>query len=241
MINGRVSWYNETFNQGHWQHHWQLQIEEEIYRTNSLFLSKRWYIFDIFPDDIRDAIINIKIVTQLQGDINCGASSQADFILNYFLSNFLSNSPFPPSLAGKLEELKPPWQWSSLVHVALFQSISILRRFSSFGDFGIWVLHLDGLVSYEYWPATLMFNECNLSFSDLWKTLWLELIVPWILSLTGYGPWNPERYFIKQKWNLEKKINKILHFWCKLMNTALLPWKLMTPVLLCGKMRFALD
>ena len=26
-----------------------------------------------------------------QGDINCGASSQADFILNYFLSNFLVN------------------------------------------------------------------------------------------------------------------------------------------------------
>ena len=40
-----------------------------------------------------------------QGDIYCGASSQADFILNYFLSN----SPFPPSLAGMLEQLKPPW------------------------------------------------------------------------------------------------------------------------------------
>ena len=46
-----------------------------------------------------------------QGDFNCRASSQADFILNYFLSNvlnfpqispnFLSNSPFPTSqLAG---------------------------------------------------------------------------------------------------------------------------------------------
>ena len=54
-----------------------------------------------------------------QGDFNCRASSQADFILNYFLSNFLkflhissnflSNSPFPPSPAGRLEQVTPPW------------------------------------------------------------------------------------------------------------------------------------
>ena len=48
-----------------------------------------------------------------QGGFSCGASSQADFILNYFLSNFLnfplsSNSPFPSSPAGRLEQLKPP-------------------------------------------------------------------------------------------------------------------------------------
>ena len=30
------------------------------------------------------------------------------FILNYFLSNFLSNSPFPPIPAGRLEQLKSP-------------------------------------------------------------------------------------------------------------------------------------
>ena len=58
-----------------------------------------------------------KIDTQ-QVDFNCGASSQADFILNYFLlnlpkfpqifSNFLSNSPFPPSPTGRLEQLKSP-------------------------------------------------------------------------------------------------------------------------------------
>ena len=39
-------------------------------------------------------------LTSTQGDFDCGASFQADFILNYFLSNssiFLSNSPFPPS------------------------------------------------------------------------------------------------------------------------------------------------
>ena len=29
-----------------------------------------------------------------------------NFILNYFLSNFLSNSPFPPIPAGRLEQLK---------------------------------------------------------------------------------------------------------------------------------------
>ena len=47
-----------------------------------------------------------------QGDINCGASSQDDFILNYFLSNllsnFLSNSPSPPSPAGRQEQLMSP-------------------------------------------------------------------------------------------------------------------------------------
>ena len=60
-----------------------------------------------------------------QGGFNCGASSQADFFLNYFLSNFLSNSPFPPSPAGRLEKLKPPW-WSVMtnlifLHLCLFQ------------------------------------------------------------------------------------------------------------------------
>ena len=54
-----------------------------------------------------------------QGDFNFGTSSQADFILIYYLSKFLefpkissnlfSNSPFPPSPAGRLEQLKPPW------------------------------------------------------------------------------------------------------------------------------------
>ena len=57
-----------------------------------------------------------------QGGFHYGASYQADFILNYFLSNFLSkfanfpeissnflsNSPFPPSPSDRLEQLKPP-------------------------------------------------------------------------------------------------------------------------------------
>ena len=53
--------------------------------------------------NIKKNLINI-IMTQ--GDINCGAYFQTDFILNYFkfpqnFSNFLSNSPFPPSPAGR--------------------------------------------------------------------------------------------------------------------------------------------
>ena len=51
---------------------------------------------------------NITTKCQIQGDIYCGAFSQADFILNYFPSNFLSNSPFPPSPAGRLEQLMSP-------------------------------------------------------------------------------------------------------------------------------------
>ena len=39
-----------------------------------------------------------------QGDINSGSPSQADFILNYFLSNFL----YPPSPEGWLEQLMSP-------------------------------------------------------------------------------------------------------------------------------------
>ena len=51
----------------------------------------------------------------MQGDLNCEASSQADFILNYFLSNNLpnfltfpqtfSNPPFPLSPVVRLEQL----------------------------------------------------------------------------------------------------------------------------------------
>ena len=51
---------------------------------------------------------NITSKCHIQGDINCGASPQPDFILNYFLSNFLSNSPYPPSPAGRLEQLMSP-------------------------------------------------------------------------------------------------------------------------------------
>ena len=47
-------------------------------------------------------------LTSTQGDLNFGASSQADFILNYFLSNFPSNYPFLPTLDGRLEQLMSP-------------------------------------------------------------------------------------------------------------------------------------
>ena len=53
-----------------------------------------------------------------KGDFNCGASSKADFILNYFLSkflnfpkissNFLSNSPLPPSPASAINGTLTP-------------------------------------------------------------------------------------------------------------------------------------
>ena len=39
-----------------------------------------------------------------QGDFNCGASSKADFILNYFLSKFLN---FPKISSNFLKQLKP--------------------------------------------------------------------------------------------------------------------------------------
>ena len=42
-----------------------------------------------------------------QGDINCGASSQADFILNYFLSNFLNFLKFPLKFSISSQ---PGWQ-----------------------------------------------------------------------------------------------------------------------------------
>ena len=42
-----------------------------------------------------------------QGDINCEASSQAGFILNYFLSNY----QFPPSPSGRLEQSNMRFIW----------------------------------------------------------------------------------------------------------------------------------
>ena len=47
-------------------------------------------------------LIFLKIIEQ--GDINCGLSSHPDFIKNYFLSI----SPFPPILDGKMEQLMSP-------------------------------------------------------------------------------------------------------------------------------------
>ena len=48
-----------------------------------------------------------------QVDINCGPSSHPDFIKNYFLSKFASNSPFPPIPDGRMGPLMSPWfKWS---------------------------------------------------------------------------------------------------------------------------------
>ena len=50
-----------------------------------------------------------------QGGINCEASPQADFIMNHVLSN----SPIPPSPAGRLEKLMSPW-WLQLLSIKRF-------------------------------------------------------------------------------------------------------------------------
>ena len=68
-------------------------------------------IFDYLHHRLLLANFNTSHHIKSQGDFNCGSSSQADFILKYFLSNFLnfhSNSPFPHSLAGRLEQLMSP-------------------------------------------------------------------------------------------------------------------------------------
>ena len=83
---------------------------------------------------VRMSLISIHNFKTKQGDFNCGASSQADFILNHFLSNFLSNSPFPPRPAGMLEQFKPPLNqvfiyidWTLTSHVsACLPTISII-------------------------------------------------------------------------------------------------------------------
>ena len=61
-----------------------------------------------------------------QGDINYGASSKDEFILNYFLSNFFKfplKSSFPPSPAGRLEQLMSPCltQWISISNHSITQ------------------------------------------------------------------------------------------------------------------------
>ena len=75
-----------------------------------------------------------------QGNINCGTSSQTDFILNYLSSNFLSNflkyvskSPFSPSPASRLKQLISPW------YIDIYESIFLLS-----------VLHRDMFRS-QYW------------------------------------------------------------------------------------------
>ena len=51
--------------------------------------SKIWKVKRARFGNIRSLLFTI---AKSQGDFNCGASSQADFILNYFLSNFLKFS-----------------------------------------------------------------------------------------------------------------------------------------------------
>ena len=54
-------------------------------------------------------------ICKKQGDFNCGASFQADFILNYFLSNFLKFSQISsnflklPQISSQILHLLPAW------------------------------------------------------------------------------------------------------------------------------------
>ena len=99
--------------------------ENEIRIVSQVSPATAQAMADLIPQYLDPATVRfahgytIHTVTDVQGDFNCGASPhQADFILNYFLSdflvflqvfsNFLSNSPFPPRLAGRQEQLKPP-------------------------------------------------------------------------------------------------------------------------------------
>ena len=56
-----------------------------------------------------------------QGDINCCASPQAELILNYFLSNFLS-FPLKFSISSQ-----PGWQ-AGTINVALLQTRKVLEN-----------------------------------------------------------------------------------------------------------------
>ena len=60
-----------------------------------------------------------------QGDINCEASPQAELILNYFLSNFLS-FPLKFSISSQ-----PGWQ-AGTINVALLQTRKVLENTALF-------------------------------------------------------------------------------------------------------------
>ena len=62
---------------------------------------KIWKVKPARFGNIRSLLFTI---AKSQGDFNCGASSQADFILNYFLSNFLK-FPLKFSISSQ-----PSWQ-----------------------------------------------------------------------------------------------------------------------------------
>ena len=60
------------------------------------FLLKRMYEYDYKS-----------LTSGQQGDSNCGASSQANFILNYFFSNFLSNFLQFPQILSQILHFLP--------------------------------------------------------------------------------------------------------------------------------------
>ena len=60
---------------------------------------------------VRMSLISIHNFKTKQGDFNCGASSQADFILNHFLSKFLNSPKFSLKFPLKFSiSSQPGWQ-----------------------------------------------------------------------------------------------------------------------------------
>ena len=86
------------------------QYSPRVFSTNLLKCTLNY--FDILRKGQRSDMLGLEVAKNFlvckqcgfQGGINCEASPQADFIMNHVLSN----SPIPPSPAGRLEQLMPP-------------------------------------------------------------------------------------------------------------------------------------
>ena len=66
---------------------------------------------DLIPQYLDPATVRfahrytIYTVTDVQGDFNCGGSPKPDYILNYFLSNFLAF----PQISSQILHFLPAW------------------------------------------------------------------------------------------------------------------------------------
>ena len=112
------------------------QAHSKYWQTTLEKVGKRWKAFvKLLPN-----IANCQLLPtyHIQGDFNCGASFQAHFILNYFLSNFLnfsqiySNIPKFPQISSQILNLfYPCWQagtiTATLYHNTLFNVILTKR------------------------------------------------------------------------------------------------------------------
>ena len=84
--------------------HQEVKIRSGVIGPSLTILSSSaTHLVHLVKDESHNQSVNVApfqtfflIALLQQGDFNCGASSQADFILNYLLSNFLSYFPkFP--------------------------------------------------------------------------------------------------------------------------------------------------